>query len=39
MKHYLEESGFQLLKLCPFLDLNNQPSENTWDVMAITQAI
>jgi SAM-dependent methyltransferase len=39
IKHYLEESGFQLLRFCPFLDLNNQPSEKTWNVTAIAQAV
>lgn len=39
IKHYLEESGFQLRKFCPFLDLNTQPSEKTWNVTAIAQAV
>jgi len=39
IKHYLEESGFQLLRFCPFLDLNTQPSEKTWNVTAIAQAV
>lgn len=38
INHYLEESGFQPLKLCPFLDLNAEPSEKTWNVTAIVQA-
>jgi hypothetical protein len=37
--HYLEESSFQLLKLCPFLNLNGQPSEKTWHVTAIAQTV
>jgi SAM-dependent methyltransferase len=39
IKHYLEESGFQLLKLCPFLDLNAQPNEKTWNVTTIAEAV
>jgi len=39
IKHYLEESGFQLLRFCPFLDLNTQPSEKTWNVTAIAQPV
>ena len=39
IKYYLEEKGFQLLKLCPFLDLNAKPTENTWNVTAISVAI
>jgi len=29
----------KLLKLCPFLDLNAEPSEGTWNATAISQAI
>lgn len=39
IKHYLGESGFQPLRLCPFLDLNAEPSEKTWNVTAIAQAV
>lgn len=39
IRHYLEENGFKLLRLCPFLDLNADPSEKTWNVAAIAQAI
>jgi SAM-dependent methyltransferase len=39
IKHYLEESGFQLLRLCPFLDLNAKPSEKTWNATTIAQAV
>ena len=39
VKHYLEESGFQPLRICPFLDLNAKPSEKTWNVTMIARAI
>ena len=39
IKHYLEENSFKLLKLCPFLDLNAEPSEGVWNATAISQAI
>jgi len=39
IKHYLEESGFQLLRFCPLLDLNAQPSEKTWNVTSIAYAV
>jgi SAM-dependent methyltransferase len=39
IRHYLEESGFQPLRLCSFLNLNAEPSEKTWNVTAIAQAI
>jgi len=38
IKHYIEENGFQLLKFCPFLDLDTKPDEKTWNVTAIAQA-
>jgi SAM-dependent methyltransferase len=38
IKHYLEESGFRLLRLCPFLKLNAKPDEKTWNVTTIAQA-
>jgi len=39
LKHYLEESKFRLLKICEFPELNNIPSEKTWNVAAIAKAI
>jgi len=39
LRHYLEERGFRLLKLCPFMDLEGEPSEHTWNVMAIAKAV
>lgn len=39
IKHYLEESNFQLIRFCPFLELDAQPSEKTWNVTAIAQAV
>jgi hypothetical protein len=39
IKHYLEESNFQLLKLCSFLDLNAEPTVKTWNVTAIAKAV
>ena len=37
IKHLLDESGFQLIKLCPFLDMNSEPNERTWNVTAIAR--
>ena len=39
IRHYLEEGGFKLLKLCSFLNLDVEPSENIWNAVAISQAI
>lgn len=37
IKHYLEEGGFELLKICPFLEINDNISENIWNVVAIAK--
>jgi len=38
IKHRVGETGFQLAKLCPILDLNAESSEITWNAIAIAQA-
>jgi len=35
----LNDTGFELLKLCEFPTLNKPPSENTWNVAAIAKAV
>jgi SAM-dependent methyltransferase len=35
--HYLEDSGFELLKICPFLDLNAKIDENNWNITVIAK--
>lgn len=37
IKHYLNEEGFKLLKLCTFLDLENEPNEQVWNATAISR--
>jgi len=39
IKHYLEENGFELVRLCPFLNLKGRVNEKTWNVTAISKAI
>jgi len=39
IQHFLEETEFRLLGLCPFLNLEAEPTENDWDVMGIAQAV
>lgn len=39
IEHYLEESGFKLLKLCPFLNLNEKINEKFWNAVAISKAL
>jgi SAM-dependent methyltransferase len=36
--HYLDDAGFELLKFCPFLNLNGTVDENEWNVTAIARA-
>ncbi len=39
IKHHLQESGFRLVELCPFLRLGRRPTEKDWYFTAIAQAI
>lgn len=38
IKQCLQESSFQLIKLCPFLEPNGTPSKKTWNATAIARA-
>ena len=37
--YYLAEAGFKLLKLCPFMELNRQPTEQDWNVMVVAEGM
>ncbi len=37
--HYLKESGFAVLKICPFLDVDGKVDENAWNIAAIAKAV
>jgi len=37
--HYLDETGFEVLKICPFLDIDGKVDESVWNVAAITRAV
>jgi SAM-dependent methyltransferase len=37
IKHYLDENGFRLLKLCPFMELAREPTEQDWYFTTIAQ--
>ena len=37
--HYLEECGFEVLKICPFLDLDGKVDESVWNMTIIAKAI
>lgn len=39
IQHYLEDAGFELLKLCNFMELGKEPGEATWNVTAIARII
>jgi len=36
---YLQDSGFNVLKVCPFLDLDGRVDENVWNIAAIAKAV
>ena len=38
LDHYLSETGFKVLKMCPFLDLPGKLDENTWNMAVVAQA-
>jgi SAM-dependent methyltransferase len=38
IRHYLECAGFELLKLCPFLDINGKVTETVWNMTVIARA-
>ncbi len=39
IKHYLEQAGFEVLKICPFLQLDGLVDENIWNIAVISRAI
>jgi len=39
IKYYLEDAGFDVLKICPFLDLNGGVNENVWNITVIARAV
>ncbi len=39
LRHYLEEHSFDLVHLCPFLDLEAKVSEKHWNATAIAKAV
>lgn len=39
MAHYLKETGFEVLRICPFLDLNGKVDENEWNITAIAKVV
>jgi SAM-dependent methyltransferase len=39
IRHYLNDGGFSLLKLCPFMEPEREPTEKDWYFAAISQAV
>jgi hypothetical protein len=37
IKHFLEATGFEVLKICPFLDLKGKVDENIWNIAVIAK--
>lgn len=37
--HYLEDTGFKVLHICPFMELNGKVDENCWNITVIASAI
>ncbi len=36
--YYLEESGFEVMNICPFLNLNGKVDENVWNMCIVAKA-
>ena len=39
IKHFLEATGFEVLKICPFLDLNGKVNETVWNIAVVAKAV
>lgn len=39
IEHYLGDAGFNLLRLCPFMEVNRAPTECDWNITVIARAI
>jgi len=37
--HYLKDTGFEVLKFCPFPDIDGKVDENVWNIAAIAKAV
>ena len=37
IKYYLENAGFEVLKICPFLELNGKVDENIWNIAIVAK--
>jgi SAM-dependent methyltransferase len=39
LRYYVEKAGFEVLKICPFLDLNGSVDETVWNMTVIARAV
>ena len=39
IKYYLKYAGFEVLNICPFLELDGNVDENVWNIVAIAKAV
>ncbi len=40
IKYYLEAAGFEVLKICPFMDFDGgRVNENVWNITVIARAV
>ena len=39
IKYFLSQAGFEVLKICPFLDLNGVVDETVWNIAVIAKAV
>ena len=39
LRYYLEKAGFEVLKICPFLDLHGKVDESVWNMTVIARAV
>lgn len=39
LEYYLEIAGFEVLRICPFLDFNGKVDENVWNMTVIAKAV
>ena len=39
IKHYLEKAGFEVLKICPFPEIDGNVDENIWNISVIAKVL
>lgn len=39
IEHYLSETGFQSLRLCPFMEPEREPTERDWNITVVSRAV